>query len=117
MLSQAYAAADLLLAPSIVENLPNTVLEAMACGTPAVAYDTGGMRDAVQHLTTGYLARHADPRDLAEGIDALLDDEPLRLRLAEAGRRYIEQEHTQEVQALRFAELYRDVVSARLPAP
>lgn len=112
-LAEAYAAADLVAAPSIVENLPNTVLEAMACGTPAVAYDTGGMRDAVQHLGTGYLARHGDAADLAAGIELLLGDDALRERLGAASRACIEKEHTLELQARRFLDLYQTLASER----
>jgi glycosyltransferase involved in cell wall biosynthesis len=108
-LAAAYAAADLVAAPSIVENLPNTVLEAMSCGTPAVAYDTGGMRDAVQHMATGYLARHGDAGDLAHGLDALLGDDALRMRLGTAARSYIESEHTLALQARRFLDLYQEI--------
>jgi len=112
-LAAAYAAADLIVAPSIVENLPNTVLEAMSCGTPAVAYDTGGMRDAVRHLDTGYLARHGDAADLAAGIGALLADDALRARLGAASRSYIEREHTLALQARRYLDLYQELAPER----
>lgn len=114
-LAAAYAAADLIVAPSIVENLPNTVLEAMSCGTPAVAYDTGGMRDAVRHLDTGYLARHGDAADLAVGIGTLLADDALRARLGATSRSYIEREHTLALQARRYLDLYQELALERKP--
>ena len=116
-LAGAYAAADLIVAPSIVENLPNTVLEAMSCGTPAVAYDTGGMRDAVQHQVTGYLARHGDAADLAQGIGMLLADDALRMRFGAASRAYIEREHTLALQARRYVDLYAEILDQPGPRP
>lgn len=71
-LVQAYAAADVFLAPSLQDNLPNTVVEAMACGTPTVAFDIGGMPDIIEHERTGYLAKPYDPDQLAAGLDWLL---------------------------------------------
>ncbi len=69
----AYAAADAFVLPSRQDNLPNTGVEALACGTPVVAFDTGGLPDIVQHMQTGYLARAFDPLDLAQGIVHALD--------------------------------------------
>lgn len=70
-----YSAADLFVAPSIQENLPNTVMEAMACGTPCVAFNIGGMPDLIEHEKSGYLARPFEPDALAEGIAWGLEDE------------------------------------------
>ena len=67
-----YSACDVFVSPSTEENLPNTVLEAMACGTPCVAFDVGGLPDVVTHLTDGYLARPLDVKDLAAGIEVVL---------------------------------------------
>lgn len=64
-----YSAADVFIIPSRQDNLPNTGLEALACGTPVVAFDCCGMPDIVEHKKTGYLAKAYDPGDLAEGIE------------------------------------------------
>lgn len=75
-----YSAADLFVAPSIQENLSNTVMEAMACGTPCVAFDIGGMSDMIEHIHNGYLARPYEPDDLTEGIAwGLADDGRLQI--------------------------------------
>jgi glycosyltransferase involved in cell wall biosynthesis len=63
-----YSAADALVVPSRQDNLPNTAVEAQACGTPVVAFDIGGLMDIVQHQRTGYLAKAFDEDDLAAGI-------------------------------------------------
>ena len=72
-LSLLYSAADVFVAPSIQDNLPNTVMEAAACGTPTVAFDVGGLPDLVEHGRTGYLARPFETDDLAKGIALLLE--------------------------------------------
>jgi glycosyltransferase involved in cell wall biosynthesis len=68
-----YNASDVLVIPSRLENLPNTGIEAHACGTPVAAFHTGGLPDIVEHLKTGYLAKPYDTLDLAKGIKWILD--------------------------------------------
>ncbi len=68
-LARCYSAADVFITPSLEDNLPNTVLESLACGTPVVAFTTGGIPDMVQHKANGYLAEYRSSEDLARGID------------------------------------------------
>jgi glycosyltransferase involved in cell wall biosynthesis len=63
-----YSAADVFLAPSLEDNLPNTVLEALTCGTPCVAFNIGGMPDLIQHQKNGYLAEPFNVDDFVAGI-------------------------------------------------
>lgn len=67
-----YSACDVFVAPSTQDNLPNTVLESLACGTPCVAFNIGGMPDLIQHQANGYLATLSDEQDLANGIQWVL---------------------------------------------
>lgn len=67
-----YSACDVFISPSIEENLPNTVLEALACGLPTVAFDVGGLSDIIVHKKNGYLASFPDTNDLAIGIKWVL---------------------------------------------
>jgi glycosyltransferase involved in cell wall biosynthesis len=67
-LSLIYNSADLFVAPSLEDNLPNTVLESLHCGTPVVAFNIGGMPDMIEHEKNGYLAKCKDSKDLANGI-------------------------------------------------
>ncbi len=68
MISRAYAAADVFVAPSEQDNLPNTVIESLACGTPIVAFNIGGMPDMIDHMQNGYLADFKNVEELAQGI-------------------------------------------------
>ena len=67
-LATLYNAADVLVAPSRVDNLPNIVTEGMMCGLPVVAFSIGGLPDVIDHERTGYLATPFDVCDLAAGI-------------------------------------------------
>ena len=69
----AYSAADVMVVPSLQENLSNIILESMACGTPVVAFRIGGNPDMIDHEHNGYLAEPFEPADLARGIDRLLN--------------------------------------------
>lgn len=108
-LALSYAAADLFCLPTLADNLPNAVVESLACGTPCVSFAVGGIPDVVRHLETGWLAAPGDPAGLAEGIRTLLADEGLRARLARRARETAERELGAELEARRFAELYEEL--------
>ena len=67
-----YNAVDVFLTPSLQDNLPNTIAEAMSCGTPCVGFEVGGIPEMIDHLENGYVARYRDASDLAEGIRYVL---------------------------------------------
>lgn len=69
-----YNAADVFISPSLADNLPTTILESLSCGTPAVAFDVGGIPDLIQHKENGYLAKYKDANDLSEGIKFCLQN-------------------------------------------
>lgn len=74
-LAELYSLADVFVSPAIEDNLPNTVMEALACATPVVAFNTGGIPDMVEHLQNGYLAEFKSATDFAAGIHYVLDGE------------------------------------------
>jgi glycosyltransferase involved in cell wall biosynthesis len=79
-LALLYAAADVFVAPSLLENLPNTVVEAMSCGTPSVGFKVGGIPELIEHCVDGYLARPYEDASLAAGIDWVLTQDAAVLR-------------------------------------
>ena len=72
-LAQLYACADVMVVPSLQENLGKTAIEALACGVPVAAFDNTGMPDIVDHRINGYLARNLSAEDLAAGITWCLE--------------------------------------------
>jgi glycosyltransferase involved in cell wall biosynthesis len=109
-LAALYAAADLFVAPSLLENLPNTVMEAMACGTPCVAFNQGGMTDLIDHEVTGYLAQPYEAADLANGMQQLLEDDGRRQEMSARCRRKVEETFALDKVAFRYAGLYRTLL-------
>jgi glycosyltransferase involved in cell wall biosynthesis len=73
-LAMLYSAADLVVVPSRIENLPQAATEAHSCGVPVVAFRVGGIPDVVEHGVTGFLASPFDPLDLARGIEWVVKD-------------------------------------------
>ncbi len=78
-LAQYFAAADVYLYPTVADNLPNTVLETMACGTPTIGFRTGGMADMIEHAKNGYLVEQGDADGLVAGLKTA-DEHPAVLR-------------------------------------
>ncbi len=67
-----YSAAHLFSIPSLQDNLPNTIVESMLCGTPVVGFNTGGITEMIDHMKNGYLAQYLSGKDLAEGMKWVL---------------------------------------------
>jgi glycosyltransferase involved in cell wall biosynthesis len=109
-LALLYSAADFFVLPSIQENLPNTVMESLACGTPVVAFNVGGVPDMVEHKKTGYLAKPFDTEDLARGIDWILEESGRTENLGRAAREKAVKEYSLELQAERYIKLYKEIL-------
>jgi glycosyltransferase involved in cell wall biosynthesis len=105
----AYAAADLFILPSLEDNLPNTMLESMSCGTPVVAFDVGGMPDVVVDGVTGRLAPVGDVRRLAEAILSLVFNPERREEMGQNCRKVMVEGYSLAVQAQRYLELYQEL--------
>ena len=101
-----YAAADVIVIPSRQVNLPNTGLEAHACGTPVVAFATGGLVDIVDPHITGALAQPFDPLSLAASIRWVLEDPQRQPQLGAAARRRAERFWDPARVAGLYAEVY-----------
>ncbi|MBW4582604.1 MAG: glycosyltransferase family 4 protein [Tildeniella nuda ZEHNDER 1965/U140] len=108
-LALVYAAADVFVAPSVQDNLPNTIMEAIACGTPCVAFNLGGMPDMIEHKRNGYLAQPYEVDDLAQGVAWVLGDEERHLKLCDRARQKAEQKFTLEMQAKEYLRLYQEI--------
>jgi glycosyltransferase involved in cell wall biosynthesis len=116
-LALLYAAADVFVAPSTEDNLPNTVMEALACGTPCIAFQIGGMPDLIEHRRNGYLARPYEIKDFMQGMVWILEDPDRHRQLCHRAREKVEQEFTLDIQACRYASLYQELLLDAAPHP
>ncbi len=105
-----YSAVDVFVAPSLQDNLPLTVMESLACGTPCVAFNIGGMPDMIEHQVNGYIAKPFDVDDLQHGIEWIIEDETRYQKLAQAGRDSVIQKYNTQMIAQRYADLYQEVL-------
>jgi len=109
-LAMLYSMADLFVLPSLEDNLPNTVIEAMACGLPVVGFDIGGVPDMVEHKQTGYLAKPKDTADLIEGIKWIVSAYDSGVDFTRRCRQHVEDNYTAEAQARSYSDLYTNLV-------
>jgi len=108
-----YAAADIFILPSSEDNLPNTMLEALSCGTPVIAFEVGGLPDVVIDNENGKLAAPGDVKQLAQAILELAFNSEQRARMAQEGRKKIVAEYSLDVQAKRYLALYNDLQTSK----
>ncbi|WP_043114930.1 glycosyltransferase [Solimonas soli] len=110
-LALAYSAANVFVAPSMQDNLPNTMVEALACGTPCAAFDIGGFKDLIRNGYNGYRAQPFDASDLAAGIVSLLDADcdSLRRQSRETAERQLRDIDV----AMAYCRIYEAMLRAR----
>jgi len=106
----AYRAADVFVLPSLSENLPNTIMEAMACGVPCVAFRIGGIPEEIDHLQTGYVAEYRKSEDLAQGLWWMLKQAD-KEALQQACVKKVAHCWSQQSVAKRYLEVYEDICS------
>lgn len=106
-----YGAADIFVIPSLEDNLPNTVMESLACGTPVVAFRTGGIPEMVGHLQEGFIAPQQDAEGLAQGIYWVARGEVPIETLRQAARRKVETCYSNAVVSDLYIRLYRELLN------
>ena len=107
-----YQAADVFVLPSLSENLPNTIMEAMACGVPCLAFRVGGIPEEIDHLKNGYVARYEDSDDLANGMHWILEEADYE----ELSRRCVNKvalNYSQSSVAMRYIEVYQHAAAQK----
>ncbi len=109
-IAQLYNAVDLFVTPSLQDNLPNTIVEAMSCGTPCVGFDVGGIPEMINHKQDGYVANYCDSLDFAQGIAWCLnpDRQPA---LSAAARADALATYSQSVAATRYLSIYQSALT------
>lgn len=101
-MARLYAAADVFVIPSLQDNLPNTIVEALSCGTPCVGFRAGGIPEMISHLQDGYVAQTGDADDLARGIRYALAHPELR----EAAHRHAAERYSEAHVAHEHIRIY-----------
>lgn len=101
-----YSAVDLFVTPSLQDNLPNTIVEAMSCGTPCVGFHVGGIPEMIDHQVNGYVANYRDSGDLADGIAWALE-QTRHNRLREQAREKAVATYGEATVAQRYLAVYR----------
>ncbi len=107
-----YNAVDVFVTPSLEENLPNTIMEAMACGTPCVGFQIGGIPEMIDHLKNGYVSQYKSAEDLAKGIHWVLDDADYE-SLSIAAREKVIIHYSEPVVAHEYMALYRSLLESK----
>ena len=115
MLAACYAAADAFLTTSVEDNLPYTVMEALACGTPVIAFTTGGIPDMVQHEYNGYLATYRSSESFTDGMEWIIKH-PNREKLQQQARQSVLDNFSENIIAGKHIQLYNKLLKLPLQA-
>ena len=105
-----YNAADVFVLPSLEDNLPNTIMEAMACGVPCVGFRVGGIPEMIAHQQNGYVARFRDADDLATGINWVLSNANYA-HLSQQAVHQVNMNYSQRSVASRYIEVYNQAMA------
>jgi len=111
---QVYRAADVLLVPSLQDNSPNIAVEAQACGCPVVGFDSGGLREIIEPMQTGWLAPRATADGLADAVQAWLSTVNERTELTAKIRQRFERKFAFPIHAQRLTSVYTQVLRDRV---
>lgn len=109
-IAEWYSTANLFLFPSIAENFPLVLLEAMACGLPAVVFDTGGIPEIIEHKSTGYIARYKDVEDFISGIEFFISDRKKLKEASAAVLKRVSGSFTQDRMMNEYMKLYLELL-------
>ena len=104
-----YSAADVMIVPSLQENLSNAIMESLACGTPVVGFAIGGNSDLIEHQITGYLAKPYSVTDLAQGIEWVMNASNYQ-EISQSSREKVLREFDSQVVAKKYIDLYNQII-------
>ena len=105
-----YHAADVFVLPSLSENLPNTIMEAMACGIPCVGFKVGGIPEEIDHQVNGYVADYKNAEDLGKGIHWILEEADGHA-LSVAARQKVVASYSQHAVAMKYIDVYNEAMA------
>jgi len=108
-IAKLYNAVDLFVTSSLEENLPNTIMEAMSCGTPCVGFEIGGIPEMIDHKENGYVAKYESAEDLAEGILWVLNNENSTV-LSQNARDKVLNTYSENIVAKQYVDVYNTIL-------
>lgn len=111
-LRSVYQSCDVFVLPSLQDNLPNTCVESIACGTPVCAFNSGGVEDIVKHQKTGYLAKRLDYKDLAHGIEWILSTADTE-KISDNCKNHISKHFSYPVVSKQYKDIYERLLAER----
>lgn len=106
---QAYRAADMLVVPSLEDNLPNTIMEAMACGTPVAGFNTGGIPEMAEHGVSGYIAEARSAKSLSDGMQWILQNNGTGT-VSQHAREKVLATYSEDIVARQYSQLYESLL-------
>ena len=109
-LAEIYSAADIFIAPSIEDNLPNTVIESMSCGTPVVAFNIGGMSDMIEDKINGIIVNPFDNVLMAKEIVTILNDVEYQKKMSTEARKKVLKEFDINLVANKYRQVYKTIL-------
>lgn len=109
-IKQVYNAADVFVTPSLEDNLPNTIMEAMACGVPCIGFRIGGIPEMIDHRQNGYVAEPKDTEDMAKGIRWTLSEADY-MHLSVAAVTKVQQAYSERNVAQQYINLYHEAMA------
>ena len=107
-----YNACNVFMIPTMQDNLPNTIMESMACGVPCVAFNVGGIPQMIDHKTNGYVAEYKNAKDFTEGIMWCLAPENAD-SLGEKARNKVNSTFSETAVARRYSDLYNSLSGSK----
>ncbi|MBR5062142.1 MAG: glycosyltransferase family 4 protein [Prevotella sp.] len=107
-----YNSADLFVLPSLEDNLPNTIMEALACGVPCVGFHVGGIPEMIDHKQNGYVAEYRDEKDLARGMAWVLDEADWK-KLSDNAVKKVATCYSQQHVAMKYVETYQEALAMK----
>ena len=105
-----YRAVDVFVLPSLSENLPNTIMEAMACGVPCIGFKVGGIPEEIDHQKNGYVAEYRNAEDLARGINWVLTEADYEALSRNAVHK-VAQNYSQQSVAMKYLDVYHQAMA------
>ncbi len=107
---ETYQSCNVFVLPSLSENLPNTIMEAMACGIPCVGFKVGGIPEEIDHQVNGYVADYKNAEDLGKGIHWILEEADGHA-LSVAARQKVVASYSQHAVAMKYIDVYNEAMA------